>query len=289
MTDRILFGPSGNSQSFYDQGHQSSFEMPAWLREMGLDCYEYSCGKNVNIRPETAQKIGEAARRARIAVSVHAPYYVNLASEEAGKRTASRKYILATMEVARHMGAVRVVFHPGSRGRLERADALALAVEEVGILLREADEGPYAGITLCPETLGKINQLGDLDEILTLCGVDERLLPTIDFGHLNARTRGGIRGKDDYAAILDAVEGRLGRERMRRIHVHFSHIAYSQAGERYHLTLDDEEYGPFFQPLAELMAERAMIPFVICESRDRMAEDALKMKRMYEDAAARAI
>ncbi|MGI5878182.1 MAG: TIM barrel protein [Christensenellales bacterium] len=285
MSERIRFGPSGNSKSFYDEGHKHSHEMPEWIRNMGLDCYEYSCGKGTNIRTETAAKIGEAARQAGIAVSVHAPYYINFCSEDADKRDASRKYIHNTLAVAHPMGATRVVFHPGSVGKLRRGEALAMAIEGIQTLLAEVDDGPYRDITLCPETMGRLSQLGDLEEILALCRLDERLIPTIDFGHLNARGQGSIRGKDDYAAILDAIACALGQERMRRIHIHFSRIAYSKAGERVHLTLEDQEYGPFFEPLAELLVERDMIPTVLCESRDRMAEDALELKKMYMKAA----
>ena len=90
---------------------------------------------------------------------------------------------------------------------------------------------------LCPETMGKIGQLGTLDEVLALCGVDRRITPCIDFGHLNARTLGGIRSKADYAAILDRIGEALGDARARQFHVHFSRIEYSKGGEKRHLDL----------------------------------------------------
>ena len=132
---------------------------------------------------ETSRKIGDAARKAGIPISVHAPYYINLANVDPEKRKKSRQYIHDTLEVAHYMGGKRVVFHPGSLGKQQRAEALTLALAEMRILFEEVDAGPFGNITLCPETMGKINQLGDLGEILVLCGVDERLIPTIDFGH----------------------------------------------------------------------------------------------------------
>lgn len=90
---------------------------------------------------------------------------------------------------------------------------------------------------LCPETMGKIGQLGTLEEVLALCGVDSRITPCIDFGHLNARTLGGIRSKADYAAILDRIGEALGDARARQFHVHFSRIEYSKGGEKRHWTL----------------------------------------------------
>ena len=76
-----LFGPAGNSDSF-SAVHKSSLKAPAWIREFGLDAYEYQCGKGVNIREETARKLGEAARANEVVLSLHAPYFINLANPE---------------------------------------------------------------------------------------------------------------------------------------------------------------------------------------------------------------
>ena len=130
--------------------------------------------------------------------------------------------------------------------------------------------------------MGKINQLGTLSEVLELCGVDERFLPTVDFGHLNARTLGGIKSREDYARMLDEIESALGHDRLCRMHIHFSKIEYTAGGEKRHLTFADEVYGPQFEPLMEELAKRAMSPSVICESDGTQAEDAAQMKRFYE-------
>ena len=96
----IWFGPAGNSNSFYDQGFSHSWQMPEWLSEMGLNTYEYQCNKGVNLKDETARKIGEKAKEANIRLSVHAPYYINLSSAEQEKRDNSVKYIMDTLRVA---------------------------------------------------------------------------------------------------------------------------------------------------------------------------------------------
>ena len=139
-------------------------------------------------------------------------------------------------------------------------------------------------MTLCPETMGKIGQLGTLDEVLALCGVDKRITPCIDFGHLNARTLGGIQSRADYAAILDRMGEVLGDERARRFHVHFSRIEFSAGGEKRHWTFAETQFGPEPQPLMELLAERRLEPVIICESAGTQAEDAQVMQRMYEAA-----
>ena len=132
--------------------------------------------------------------------------------------------------------------------------------------------------------MGKVNQLGTLDEVLALCSVDERLIPCIDFGHLNARTFGGIATQQDYLDILDAIENKLGFDRLKVFHSHFSKIQYTlKGGEKLHLTFEDQEYGPEFEPLAELIAKKNLSPTFICESAGTQAEDAAEMKRMYEN------
>ena len=146
------------------------------------------------------------------------------------------------------------------------------------------DEAGYGDMTLCPETMGKIGQLGTLDEVLALCGVDKRITPCIDFGHLNARTLGGIQSRADYAAILDRMDEVLGDERARRFHVHFSRIEFSAGGEKRHWTFAETQFGPEPQPLMELLSERRLEPVIICESAGTQAEDAQAMQRMYEAA-----
>ena len=135
--------------------------------------------------------------------------------------------------------------------------------------------------------MGKIGQLGTLDEVLELCKVDERITPCVDFGHLNARTLGGIASKADYAAILDKVEAALGGARAKRFHVHFSRIEYSAGGEKRHWTFAETQFGPEPQPLMELLAERGLEPVIICESAGTQAEDACTMQRLYGEVASR--
>ena len=129
--------------------------------------------------------------------------------------------------------------------------------------------------------MGKIGQLGTLDEVLALCRVDRRITPCIDFGHLNARTLGGIASKADYAAILDRMEEALGDARARRFQVHFSRIEYTAGGEKRHWTFAETQFGPEPQPLMELLAERRLEPVIICESAGTQAEDARTMQQLY--------
>jgi deoxyribonuclease-4 len=246
MSQKLLFGPAGNSKSFYDAGFKNSFEMPKYIVDMDLDWYEYSCSKGANIRKETAEKIGNAAKEAGVGISIHAPYYINLANTDPEKRAKSREYIYQTLGVARNMRAKRIVFHPGSYMKQSQNVAFNTTKSELEIIMQEVKNRGFYDIHICPETMGKLSQLGSLEEILELCKIDERLIPTIDFGHLNSRSKGTLKTNEDYSNILDDIENKLGIERMKNIHIHFSHQEYSKAGEKTvsytHLTLPTTPY-----------------------------------------------
>lgn len=278
-----LFGPAGNSDSF-SKTHKSSLDAPRWLREMGLDCYEYQCGRGVNIGEETARALGAKAGEEGIVLSVHSPYFINLSSPEAERQEKNIGYILSSARAAAWMGGDRVVVHCGGLTGQTREQALRNTISGLQQALRRMEEEKLGGVTLCIETMGKINVLGDLDEVVRICQSDERLLPCIDFGHLNARTMGGVCTREDFAAVLDALHRGLGADRAGRFHTHFSKIEYSKGGEVKHLTFADTEYGPEFGPLGALLAERGLCPHIICESAGTQAEDALAMKMEYQNA-----
>ena len=273
---KALFGPAGNPDKFYEAGNKSTMQIPAYLANMGLTAYEYQCGRGVNVGLETARKFGEAAREYGITLSLHAPYYISLSSMEAEKRDNSIGYILESARAADAMGATRIIIHSGAAGKLSREAAMELACDTLLRAQQAVDAEGLGHVALCPETMGKINQLGTLEEVLTLCRLDSRMVPCIDFGHLNARTLGGVAGAADYEKILDAVA-------RPDFHVHFSKIEYTQGGEKRHLTFaDDLGFGPPFEPLADLIAKRGATPTIICESAGTQDIDAKTMMEIYE-------
>lgn len=279
--DRALFGPAGNSISFAEMGYRNSLDTPKYLEKMGLDWFEYQCGRGVNIGTETCKKFGEVMKAANKGVSLHAPYYISLSSKEEVKRDNSVNYILRSAEAVNAMGGDRIVVHPGGLGGLSREGATALACETLKKAQAALDENGLSNVHICPETMGKINQLGNLDEVLFMCGVDERFIPCIDFGHLNARTHGGLSSYEDFEAVLDKIEDKLGADRLKCYHSHFSKIQYTDGGEKCHLTFEDEQYGPKFDFLAELIYKKGLTPVTVCESAGTQAEDAAVMKKMY--------
>ena len=276
------FGPAGNSESF-SKIHKSSLAAPKWIAEFGLDCYEYQCGKGVHVGEETCRKLGENARAAGISLSLHAPYFINLANPDPEAVQKTIGYVTAACQAASWMGAERVVIHSGALMKRSRREAQEIALKTLPQVIRACDGQGFAHIALCPETMGKINQLGDLDEVLELCTLDERLVPTVDFGHLYARTLGGLSGPEACAAILDRIRAVLGEQRAAGFHSHFSKIAFTpNGGEKMHLTFAQTDFGPEPEPLMAEVARRGWSPTFICESAGTQAEDALRMKRMYQ-------
>lgn len=281
MTRQPLFGPGGNSKSFYDAGYKSTLDAPAFVASFGLDAYEYEAGNGLAAGDAALSAIGDAAEHAGIAMSLHAPYFISLTTPEPEKREKSIGYVKASLHAARLLGARTVVVHMGGVAKMSREEGMRNSAEALYRLFESIDE---PGTVIGLETMGKINQLGTLSEVLTLCTMDKHLAPVVDFGHLNARALGGDGGfhsKDDYMRVFDEIACTLGDYAACHLHAHFSKIEYTGAGEKRHLTFEDAEYGPAFEPLMEAIYTLGVTPTIICESAGTMAEDALRMKRYY--------
>ncbi len=271
----VVFGPGGNSQSFYDEGHKHTWEAPEWVAGRGLELYEYQGGNGIVGSEENFRKIGEKAKSAGITLSVHAPYFISLSGVETEKRLNSLNHIRKSLDAAVWMGADIIVIHTGSAAKIDREEAMRLASDTLYKACESLDG--YDGIAWGLETMGKINQLGTVEEVLELCRIDRRLRPVIDYGHLNARSLGGLfNTADDYRRLFD----RLG-DYTDGLHCHFSKIEYTKAGEKKHLTFADTVWGPPYEPLMEAAAADGLNLRIICESDGTMAEDAAAMQRCY--------
>lgn len=274
------FGPAGNSDSFKEKGGTFA-DVPEYAADMGLNAFEYQFGRGVRMKAENAAIIKAGCEKFGVEMSAHAPYYISLSSADEQKRLNSVRYILESAQAVSAMGGSRIVVHSGTVGGFSRAEALALAKDTLALGIKALDQAGYDKITVCPETMGKIGQLGSLEEVAELCGVDERIIPCVDFGHLNARTGGGIKDIDDYAAIIKYIKNSVGEERLQSFHSHFSKIEYTKGGEKRHLTFSDTLFGPDPIPLLKLIAKLKLTPRIICESDGTQAEDAGEMRKVY--------
>lgn len=278
----IKFGPSGNGQLFYDSGYKHTVQAPDFLDKLGLDCFEYSFGRGVNLSEGKAIEIGEAFAYKNKEISAHAPYFINFANPEDESAQKSYNYVLQSANSLRLMNGKRVVFHPAAQGKASREEAVARTADRLKVLRDYIYLNGYDDMYFCPETMGKLAQIGTLEEVVEFCKIDKIYLPAIDFGHINAREQGSLRTVEDYKSRLEYMIAELGYERVKHFHVHFSKIMYSGKGEVKHLTFEDTVYGPEFEPLAIALKQLKLEPYVVSESSGTQAEDARKMKEIYD-------
>lgn len=277
----IKFGPSGNSESFFAEGFSTSVEAASWTKNRGLDCFEYSFGRGVNLKRPTAELIGKAFLDAGVEISVHAPYFINFANPDDEMAQKSYGYVLTSADACRAMGGKRIVFHPATQGKMAREDAVALTKKRLENLRDLIYEQGFDDLIFCPETMGKSAQIGTIEEIVEFCKIDKVFVPCVDFGHVNAREGGSLKTAQDYKDRLSYMIAELGIEKMQKLHIHFSKIEYGNKGEIRHLTFEDEVYGPDFEPLAIALKELGLNPYIVSESAGTQAEDALYMKQCY--------
>ncbi len=277
----IKFGPSGNCESFYAEGFSHTEEAAAFVKKRGLDCFEYSFGRGVRMSEDKAISIGEAFQKEGVEISAHAPYFINFANPDDEMAAKSYGYVLDSAKMLKLMGGKRVVFHPAAQGKATREEAVALTEDRLKILRDYIYLNDMQDMLFCPETMGKLAQIGTVEEVVRFCKVDSVYTPCVDFGHINAREQGSLVSVADYKQRLEYMIAELGFERMEHFHVHFSKIMYSVKGEVKHLTFADTVYGPEFEPLAVALKELNLKPYIVSESAGMQAEEAEMMKKIY--------
>jgi deoxyribonuclease-4 len=257
-------------------------EVPKYLHEEGLDSFEYQMvrwGPKPQIRQEMAEKLGKNAAENDSWLTAHGSYFVNLTSPNKETLEASKRRLLACVTGANWMGAHIVVFHPGSyAGRPPREvfKTCAKAMDEVVEAMRSLG---LTRVHLAPEMMGKSSQFGSVEEVLALCERVDLTEPNVDWSHLHARDRGRFKTIDDVRKVMDQIEKRLGTNALKNLHCHYSHIEFTDKGERRHHNVDRIEYGPDFKFLARLIAERDLKPVIACET-PNLDVDAVKLRDM---------
>ena len=277
------FGPGGNSDAFRLAGYKSTVDAPKFIKSIGLDAYEYEAGNGLSASPKILAEIGKKAAEHNIKMSFHTPYFISLSGVVEEKRLNSINYIRQSLDAAKLLGAGTIVVHSGSAAKITRDEAMRLAGDTLVKTLSAVDT---YGIKIGLETMGKINQLGTLDEVLELCRIDSAFVPVVDFGHLNARDLGDVFvTADDYLRVFDKIDRALGADVACNLHCHFSKIEWTGSGEKRHLTFEDNLYGPNFEPLVEVIYKNNLSPTIICESAGTQSDDALAMKKYYMELA----
>lgn len=274
------FGPGGNSESFKKAGYRSTLSAPQFVIACGLDAYEYEAGQGISASPDMLAAIGEQARTHGVHMSFHTPYFISLSSVEPEKRVKSVEYLYSSAAACALLGADTMVVHTGSAAKISRETAMEYAAETLRMADRMLEENGFT-VKLGLETMGKQNQLGTLDEVLTLCKLSPRFYPVVDFGHINAREQGILKTEDDFKNIFDRIAKEHSPEAAEHLHCHFSRIEYTEKGEKKHLTFADEVFGPDHRPLLRAIRALGVSPTIISESAGTQSEDARTMKEYY--------
>ncbi len=292
MRHLLRIGPAGAPLS--TPAPRSTLEGVRHCRSLGLDAMEVEFVQGVHMKEDLAATVGEEARRVDVSLSVHAPYFINLCSDEEGKLANSRRHILQSVRMAQLLHASPVVFHPGFYQGRSKGECAKRAKEHLKLILDEMKQMGWNDVVLGAELTGKKSAYGDLDEIIDLSnhfGLSH-LQPVVDFGHYHARM-GRICDKKDYEKILDKIEKELGSGYRQEFHCHYSEIEYTEAGEGKHMPIGSLKAGqippatgggsggPPYQPLLSVLSERGYSGTIICES-PKLEEDALIMKKAYD-------
>ncbi len=229
------------------------------IKKLGLSAAEVEFTYGIRMSNARAKEIGMLARQFRISLSVHAPYYVNFASDDKKKLAISRRNILNSCERAHYLGAKHVVFHPAYYGKMSKEKCYKIVKDAIIDIQKTIKKNKW-NVILCPETTGKQSQFGDLDELIRLsketgCGI------CIDFAHLEAR----YNKKPDYDEIIKKIKD------VKHLTAHFSGIEYTEKGERRHIATPE---GRIRELLITLKKNKISIT-IINESPD-MIDDSIK-------------
>ncbi|HQC54174.1 MAG TPA: TIM barrel protein [Clostridia bacterium] len=277
----IKFGVAGNSNSFYEEGLNKTVDAASWCKQRGIDIFEYSFGRGINLSQVAANQIKNAFQKENVILTVHAPYYINLSNTDNEMIEKSFTYIINSIIKAIELGANRVIIHPASQGKLERKEAELIMLDNIKKLIDILNHHDISDVLLCWETMGKVGQMGTVDEIINICKLDYRFIPCIDYGHINAREQGVLNYPENYNTLFQKLLDNLGFDKVANMHSHFSKIEYGPRGEIRHLTFEDSKYGPDYEPMIDALIKFNLTPYVVCESDGTQAEDAITMKKYY--------
>lgn len=248
-------------------------------RLLGLSALELGWVQSVRVSEETCRQIQSTAAQLDVAISVHAPYFINLNADE-DEWPKSRQRLMDAAYYGFLAGATDIIFHPGSyfnlpphRVREKAIQRLAGCIEELKV--------KQVHVTLRPETMGKSAMLGSLEDTLIMSQSLDNVEPCLDFAHLHARAgNGSMNTKEEWLQVLKDYQDALGTQALQRLHIHLSGIEYSLKGEKNHLPLRESDFA--LRDLFIALKEMNCSGRILCES-PIMEEDALYMKEVWKE------
>lgn len=291
-----MFGVAGFPPAFFESAYrkkrQNIFE---WINNIGLDWVELQNTYGVKMKDAQACLYRQLSQDYNIGISLHAPYYITLASSDEGVVDRSKERILQCFHLAEKIGSRRIIFHPGHfPGKQDQDRKLALDKIVEGLNSLE----PYIpdDIYIYPETAGKKSQIGSVNEIIYICSHVKYARPCIDVAHVHGFENGILRSSEKIYDILDLIETKLGRNYLEETHFHMYPVEIDHNGEKRHKAFDDrievqqldlfqDEISDRYYPLPEhfihAIKKKNLFPVVICEARDSQDRGALLMKKLF--------
>lgn len=277
----LIFGTAGVPLSSDGTSTEAGVKR---VRELGLDAMEVEFVHGVRMKEEKAVMVAETAQREKVALSCHAPYYINLNSREEEKVSASKSRILQTARIAQSLNASSVVFHPAFYTNDKPEIVFKKVLKELSEV-REVLDKEGCQVILRPETTGKPTQFGSLRETIQLAKELSGVLPCLDFGHLLARSNGSCNGYDEFCRVLEQTAEELKDKWTENAHLHISGIDYGPKGEKKHLILKESDLKA--TELLKACRTFGLSGTVICES-PNLEEDALLLQQMYNNISKKA-
>jgi deoxyribonuclease IV len=271
--DKLLFGTGGVPHSTTKPGSAAGIER---IAELGLDCMELEFVRGVHMGKETALQVAEAAKKYKIKLTAHAPYFINLHASDMEKIEGSKYHILQTARIASLCGAESVNFHAAGYEGTPPEEVYDVVKKNFSDVLKQIRKEKI-NLWIRPEVMGKAGQFGTLDEVIRLSSEFEGVLPTIDFAHWHART-GKYNTYEEFSEILETLEKRLSRRALEDMHMHISGIKYGVKGELSHLNFDEADFN--YMDLVKALKDHNARGFAICES-PNLETDALILKNTY--------
>ena len=246
-------------------------------RSIGLDTLELGWVQSVRVTEATCALIKAKAAEQNVSLSVHAPYFINLNADKE-EWPKSRKRLMDAAHYGNLAGATDIIFHPGSYFERPPADVLKVAIPRLKDCVKELRKAKNL-VTLRPETMGKSAMLGSLEDTLAMSKAIDGVQPCLDFAHLHARPGDGtVNSVKEWSQILEAYQASLGKEALKRLHIHLSGIEYGPKGEKNHLALGESDLKINF--LFEVLKDFGCAGRILCES-PIMEADAENMKKAW--------
>lgn len=293
-----LFGvagfPPGFFESIYKKRRENIFE---WLASINLDWVELQNTYGVKMKDQQAYLYRKLAETYNIGISLHAPYYITLASADGEVVKRSKDRILQCVALAMKIGAERIIFHPGhfpGTSKADREEAIKKIVEELNSIENQIPKSIY----IYPETAGKRSQIGSVEEIINICSQVKYTRPCIDVAHVHGFENGKLKSAESIIEVLNLIEQKLGRRYLEETHFHMYPVEIDHNGEKRHKAFEDrienqqielfqenmeDRYYPLAEHFVQALKYKEIFPVVVCEARDSQDRGAKLMKKIFDE------